>query len=159
MRKGQAALEFLTTYGWAFLVILIMIGALAYFGVLSPDTLLPSRCTFSPEISCLEHEIISDDGAGNGILRFRARNNVGAMADFTFGAIEISSDVTANNCVVNPNNGNNIRSGRIMAVNCTFTGNTFPKGDKVKFEVIANFTKAGGSYVTPIRGEIYATAR
>lgn len=34
--KGQAALEFLTTYGWAFLVILVMIGALTYFGVLAP---------------------------------------------------------------------------------------------------------------------------
>ena len=37
MRRGQAALEFLTTYGWAFLVILVMIGALAYFGVLDPE--------------------------------------------------------------------------------------------------------------------------
>ena len=36
-KKSQAALEFLTTYGWAFLVILIMIGALAYFGVLNPE--------------------------------------------------------------------------------------------------------------------------
>ena len=32
-KKSQAALEFLTTYAWAFLVIIIMIGALAYFGV------------------------------------------------------------------------------------------------------------------------------
>ena len=36
-KKGEsAALEFLTTYGWAFLVILVMIGALAYFGILNP---------------------------------------------------------------------------------------------------------------------------
>lgn len=34
-KNGQsAALEFLTTYGWAFLVILLMVGALAWFGVL-----------------------------------------------------------------------------------------------------------------------------
>jgi uncharacterized protein (UPF0333 family) len=37
MRKGQAAMEFLMTYGWAILVVLAAIGALAYFGVLSPD--------------------------------------------------------------------------------------------------------------------------
>lgn len=35
-RKGQAAMEFLMTYGWAILVVLAAIGALAYFGVLSP---------------------------------------------------------------------------------------------------------------------------
>jgi len=41
-RKSQAALEFLMTYGWAILVVLIAIGALAYFGVLSPARFLPT---------------------------------------------------------------------------------------------------------------------
>ena len=30
-RKSQAAMEFLMTYGWAILVVLVAIGALAYF--------------------------------------------------------------------------------------------------------------------------------
>lgn len=34
--KGQAAMEFLMTYGWAILVVLACIGALTYFGVLKP---------------------------------------------------------------------------------------------------------------------------
>jgi len=38
-------MEFLMTYGWAILVVLVVIGALAYFGVLSPATLLPEKCT------------------------------------------------------------------------------------------------------------------
>lgn len=38
MRKGQAAIEFLMTYGWAILVVLAAIGALFYFGVLGPQT-------------------------------------------------------------------------------------------------------------------------
>ncbi len=53
MKKGQAALEFLMTYGWAFLVILVMIGTLAYFGVLNVSALLPDRCQFSTQpVSC-----------------------------------------------------------------------------------------------------------
>ena len=32
--KSQAAMEFLMTYSWAILVVLVAIGALAYFGVL-----------------------------------------------------------------------------------------------------------------------------
>lgn len=47
MRKGQAAMEFLMTYGWAILVVLVAIGALAYFGVLSPEQFLPEKCTIS----------------------------------------------------------------------------------------------------------------
>ncbi|MFC2016699.1 hypothetical protein ACFLUF_03190 [Chloroflexota bacterium] len=49
--KAQAALEFLTTYGWALVVILVMIGALAHFGILSPSKFLPERCNFGVEIA------------------------------------------------------------------------------------------------------------
>lgn len=45
MKKGQAAMEFLMTYGWAILVVLIAIGALAYFGVLSPERFKPEYKT------------------------------------------------------------------------------------------------------------------
>jgi hypothetical protein len=46
-KKAQAAMEFLMTYGWAILVVLVAIGALAYFGVLSPDKMLPEKCIIS----------------------------------------------------------------------------------------------------------------
>jgi len=55
-RKSQAALEFIMTYGWAILVVLVAIGALAYFGVLSPDRFLPSKCTLQSGIACLDHK-------------------------------------------------------------------------------------------------------
>ncbi len=56
-RKGQAAMEFLMTYGWAILVVLVVIGALAYFGVLSPSTLLPEKCTFPVSVNCVDHSV------------------------------------------------------------------------------------------------------
>ena len=56
-KKAQAAMEFLMTYGWAILVVLIVIGALAYFGVLSPSTLLPEKCTFPVSLTCTDHSV------------------------------------------------------------------------------------------------------
>ena len=41
-RKGQAAMEFLMTYGWAILAAVIAIGVLAYFGVFSPGKYVSS---------------------------------------------------------------------------------------------------------------------
>ena len=38
-KKGQAAMEFLMTYGWAILAAIVAIGVLAYFGVFSPGRL------------------------------------------------------------------------------------------------------------------------
>ena len=53
-KRGQSALEYLMTYGWAILVVLAAIGALAYFGVLSPDRFLPEKCTLPSGVACLD---------------------------------------------------------------------------------------------------------
>ncbi len=71
-RKGQAAMEFLMTYGWAILVVLIAIGALAYFGVLNPSRFLPESCTIGPGIGCDDFKIIAD-----GTTTIRIRNGMG----------------------------------------------------------------------------------
>lgn len=59
------------TYGWAILVVLAAIGALAYFGVLSPDRFLPEKCTLPAGIACLDFrytgtaiEMAIQNGAG-----------------------------------------------------------------------------------------------
>ncbi len=51
-------MEFLMTYGWAILVVLVVIGALAYFGVLSPGRLLPDRCQLPPGVSCEDFSLV-----------------------------------------------------------------------------------------------------
>jgi len=44
-KKGQAAMEFLMTYGWAILAAIIAIGVLAYFGVFNPGTFISNSVT------------------------------------------------------------------------------------------------------------------
>ena len=51
-KRGQAALEFLMTYGWAILVVMVIIGALAYFGVLNPTMFVPERCSLGSGLVC-----------------------------------------------------------------------------------------------------------
>ncbi|MBI5072731.1 hypothetical protein HZA99_02850 [Candidatus Woesearchaeota archaeon] len=74
-KKAQGALEFLMTYGWAFLVTLIMIGALAYFGVLSPTKFLPERCTFGSQFVCKDY-LMNTNGATASIT-VKLQNNLG----------------------------------------------------------------------------------
>ena len=57
--KSQAAMEFLMTYGWAILVVLAAIAALAYFGVLSPAKFLPDKCVLDPGIFCKGYKVES----------------------------------------------------------------------------------------------------
>jgi hypothetical protein len=61
-KRAQAAMEFLMTYGWAILVVLAAIGALAYFGVLSPDRFLPEKCTLPSGFACLDFKALGTAG-------------------------------------------------------------------------------------------------
>ncbi|MBU1975207.1 MAG: hypothetical protein KKG59_02260 [Nanoarchaeota archaeon] len=56
MKKGQAALEFLITYGWAIVTVLVALGALAYYQVLTPGDVLPSTCQVSPGFGCKNYK-------------------------------------------------------------------------------------------------------
>ena len=76
-------MEFIMTYGWAILVVLVVIGALVYFGVLSPSTILGGRCTFPSKMGCVSEALI--DSTANQIT-MSLINNVGFTITFTYGS-------------------------------------------------------------------------
>jgi hypothetical protein len=75
-RRGQAAQEFLTTYGWAVLLSLLILAVMFYFGALNPDALRPARCSFPPEsgIECVKATATTD-----GALRLTLFNEGGQL--------------------------------------------------------------------------------
>ena|SRR3989344_4349 len=99
-RKAQAAMEFLMTYGWAILVVLVAIGALAYFGVLNPSRFLPNSCTLVPGLSCDEFKVTSGL-AGAGTVNIIIRNGAGDSIDFSSIYIDVDRSgayEAANDC-------------------------------------------------------------
>lgn len=74
MKRGQAAFEFMFTYGWAFILILSVVGILTYFQT-SPSKSLPERCTFSTEVTCNAWQITNAGGVGT--LNLRLTNSIG----------------------------------------------------------------------------------
>ena len=83
-KKGQAAMEFLMTYGWAILVVLAAIGALAYFDVFSADNLLPETTTFAAPLQSLDTAVVDVDEDGEpGEVEVAFRNNVGERINIT----------------------------------------------------------------------------
>jgi len=52
MKKGQAALEFLSTYVWALFALLAVIGILVYSGITDVSNKIPESCTFNSKTSC-----------------------------------------------------------------------------------------------------------
>src|SRR3989344_511373 len=61
-KRGQAAMEFLMTYGWAVIAVLVVIGAMWYFD-LNPYNLVAENCLPVPGFACSDF-IVGEDGIG-----------------------------------------------------------------------------------------------
>ena len=85
--KSQAALEFLTTYAWAFVVILIAISALYYFGIFDFSKFLSQRCLFPSQFECIDFSFVGDE------VRFRLVNGIGENVRIT--NFEITNDASS----------------------------------------------------------------
>ncbi|MDD5317850.1 MAG: hypothetical protein PHF51_03925 [Candidatus ainarchaeum sp.] len=60
-QRGQTAIEFLTTYGWALVLMLAAIAALIALGVLNPGAMAPEACSFPSGFTCYQF-LIADNG-------------------------------------------------------------------------------------------------
>ena len=50
--RGQAAIEYLMTYGWAILALVIVVGILVTSGALSPSYLVSEECSMGSNLPC-----------------------------------------------------------------------------------------------------------
>jgi hypothetical protein len=153
MRKAQAALEFLTTYGWAFIVILVMIGALAYFGVLNPSKVTPNRCLAEAGLECKEYRMTEDTVS----IILNNRKGTGMIIS----AVTARSDVgTPGPCLVNgaafPAT---ILSEGSIDIECVTAAAPFPftssVGNKVKVDFTIIYTIPGGTLDQTAEGSVY----
>ena len=98
------------TYGWALLVVLVAIGALAFFGVLNPSQFLPSTCTITPGLHC-DDFIVSE---ANGITVV-IQNGLGEDITYvTLGGAACGA----------PSASTNITDGGDATINCAGSGLT-----------------------------------
>lgn len=146
-KRGQAALEFLMTYGWAILVVLIAIGALAYFGVLNPKGILPKACIIGPGFNC-DDFIVRSDGTGTFVLR----NGVGKpLVDYAL----VIENINAT-CTLIGVNGTTWKTGRQL--NCEYSGinllTTGTEGNSYSQDLVLWWKEEGASLLHRENGKI-----
>jgi uncharacterized protein (UPF0333 family) len=145
-KKGQAALEFLMTYGWAILVVLAAIAALAYFGVFSPSRFLPEKCLLPSGLSCI------DSAASTAGLTVVVQNAAGF--DMSNVVLSLSGSSAC------AGNGNHSAGGQVLASlpngnKTTVTwGCTLSSGSKYSGTLVANYTNADTSLAHMANGEL-----
>ncbi|MCK5023128.1 MAG: hypothetical protein KAS04_03070 [Candidatus Aenigmarchaeota archaeon] len=71
-RKGQSAMEYLMTYGWAILIVIIVAAALYALGVFNPATFTGSTATGFTQLGAPSDW---DLAAGTGTFKLKLANN------------------------------------------------------------------------------------
>ena len=56
-KKAQAAMEFMHTYGWVILAVIVLGGTMLYYSASSATTFLPLECSFLSGINCLDASV------------------------------------------------------------------------------------------------------
>ncbi len=90
-KKGQSALEFITTYSWAFLILTIFLAVAASL-ILSKNTYTytPASCYIEPELPCTDLVVMSRQFSSEAVLIFT--NNLGIPISFSSNPLEITPE-------------------------------------------------------------------
>ncbi|MFH1209804.1 MAG: LamG domain-containing protein [archaeon] len=135
-RKAQSAMEYILTYGWAILVVLVAVSALFYLGVFSPRP--PNNCGITAPFIC--KDVIANE------------NSVGLLLGGSgVSSVQIASmKLNGKDCVTAESNGkggqlyadtslSNINN-QLTMVRCVGITNTV--GQKISAEINVNYVSA-----------------
>lgn len=152
MKRGQAALEFLSTYGWAIMVVLLAIAALTYFGVFNFESFIPDQCLLSDGFECNDHQLSASSDQLLDVAFI--------LANQLPQAVNISEiNVTCYDC--NSGLGSSaicgvsqiLRASERVEITCDDVGLTSP-GKKATVDINFDYTPIGKKYPKPVNGKI-----
>ena len=163
MKKAQAAMEFLMTYSWAILAVLIVIGALATFGVFEFENLLPERCVLGHPLKCEDH-LVKKNSTVPGYADITLKiSNVDQRKNVNITDISVTSETLTGNCASTPNKviaGNSPETFKVLANNGSGSENcklsTTLNRDKNKHEITIKYNQGDASFTRTATGELLA---
>ena len=93
----QSALEYITTYGWAILIMAIVIGVLASQGFFNPQRYAAQQCIFSSGFSCIYYFL-----SMNGMLQINIMQFTGSPINVTYVGCNTNGTYTNMQAPYNP---------------------------------------------------------
>ncbi|MGV8086140.1 MAG: hypothetical protein ACP5N1_00780 [Candidatus Woesearchaeota archaeon] len=153
-KRGQAALEFLVTYGWAIMGALIVIGALSYFGIFNTQRYINDVCYFGDQFTCEDYIAYQ-----NGSVAVQLRNNFGVLIDIN--GTTIKSDYGTVNCNLNniKPNAAAIPPGSIVNITCNVSSTPISLNDKLRYKMILTFERTGSGNLHNQTGDLIITVQ
>ena len=133
-KKGQAAAEYLVTYGWALLLLVAVIAIILSTGIFNPSYFISEECVLQPDIACTGYQMYRMGGDQDAILMMRVENRLGY--DMKLANVKIiTNDLgVAGEGVLAPQEGMPVflRQGDNVTLKYVITGEKQPAVDSVQ---------------------------
>ena len=150
-RKGQAAMEFLMTYGWAILAAIIVIGVLAIY--FRPTGLTSGQSKInSPEF----HLIAANADVSDNQLHLDIRNDGAETVTLT--TIAVDAGLSAD-CTVSPGTTLAVGANAVYDLTCPGAAAEFSDGDAVTGDITVTYTTASSTIVQEATGNFAESAQ
>ena len=147
-KRGQAATEFLTTYGWAILILIIVVGLIYSLNIFNPK--IENTCIASDPVDCSDIKVKETIGTNTPISLVLTASGVSTVVNQETYVASVSLNTpSAASCSsasldspVNRNLANNVQK----SVNCNFTTLTLKKGTRFSGTATICYILPGSSY-------------
>src|SRR3989344_1905551 len=140
MSKGQYALEYLITYGWALVAIVIIIIVLFAFGILNPNTFQGSNCSGFGRIGYIDHALSGTDGEFKITLANGEKNHI--LADNATVSIDEDRDGTFDATAANDETWfGSTENTFTLSVDSIDSGSRYTVNLKIEYEAINSLAK------------------
>ncbi len=160
-KRGQAAMEFLMTYGWAMLAAIIAIGVLANFGVFSPGRLVGGVAAVSPPFFINTHNVLNTHATLDGTVNLDMIQNSGSTLNTVTVTITGTGSMFGTTCtraggaIATWNSG----TSQTMAMDCTngAASDSMTAGGQFTGDITASYLKQGSTLTLQSTGNIKNT--
>ena len=170
--KAQVAMEYIVTYGWALVAVMVLVAGLSFFGIFRPEDTLPEDCYISTEIECQDFRIYVNEISGNNdeeFLEVYVRNvgredlyvsKVQCILGDNYNMTPVSDAFIPTDFDVSRGAGV-LRTNRFATILCGGSGldsEVLRSGTKAKAELILEVSTEN-SFPHQIRGEVIANVK
>ena len=150
--KAQSAMEYLMTYGWAILIVIIVAAALYALGVFNPSTLTGQRSTGFPNLGAPSEWQYSAT-----TFNIIMRNNLGQSVSLSGGNHTVTCGTAGAAVNLTDTGSGDWAAGAartFQATGCTSLGT----GSSYSLTVNVQYQKSGGTYWNTEVGTVTGTA-
>jgi len=136
MPRGQSALEYLMTYGWALIIILIAAAALYAMGLLSPGTYQQKTCTGMTTLGYQDHFF---DGSS---FKIKVANEAGAKIAMT--SVTVNTNLNSSCCTYNYTTPTNVNAGKSATFTVAINDTGWSDGEDYIMDVVFVYNVSQG---------------